>query len=96
MLAEKGTINKDACKFLHYYFMKCVINAVEVARVLRFDEMNKKLLSQICIKIVLEYEEELKRCFTLYHSENLLYGKMVINYFKNFHSPKIIILSKSS
>lgn len=42
-----------------------------------FDELNKKLLNLNCVKILEEYEEELKRCFTLYYSENILYGKMV-------------------
>jgi len=50
---------------------------VETSRVMMFDEMNKKLLSQNCIKILGDYEEELKRCFTLYYSENILNGKMV-------------------
>ena len=50
---------------------------VETPRVMMFDEMNKKLLSQNCIKILGDYEEELKRCFTLYYSENILNGKMV-------------------
>ena len=42
-----------------------------------FDELNKKLLNLNCVKILEEFEEELKRCFTLYYSENILYGKMV-------------------
>lgn len=80
LLSEKAVINKDSCKYKHYlnFNSYSFINAVvETARVMRFDELNKKLLNQNCIKILSEYEFELQRCFTLYYSENILYGKMV-------------------
>lgn len=84
MLSEKAVINKESCNFSKFLY---ILNSiVENPRIMMFDELNKKLLSQNCIKILEEYEEELKRCFTLYYSENILYGKMVI---LNFISRKI-------
>lgn len=45
-----------------------------------FDEVNKKLLTTQCVKILCDYENELKRAFTLYYSENIFYNKMVISF----------------
>ena len=45
-----------------------------------FDDSNKKILNYTFIKTLLEFEDELKRAFALYYSENLLYNKLLLDW----------------
>jgi len=65
ILADKTVISKDS---------------IENPRVMVFDEVNKKLLSEGAIRAVCDYELELRNCFTVYISENFQFGKVMLTW----------------
>lgn len=81
------------CFFFEVFcFNNClhILFLVETTRCMMFDDSNKKILNYNFIKTLLEFEDELKRAFALYYSENLLYNKLLLDWSElSLHNKKM-------